>query len=299
VEIAKPPLACLVLAIYFAGEVVFAQGQDGTPAERNLQVMTELMAGLYDNANQNYFDTRLKFAEEQRHDRSRAEIMPADDANIGAPLFSFELYRAGSEAPDTKEFWLLTTDHDPLIVRMKRFSADGDTPNYRPGCDVLWRRDAGHFTGTNDSPDCATNMQLSPHDLWVDTGQPTLSQMTRARPFSCYADIPGVSGGRDEPFDRYNIDDMHDQGALQWFESKEGRTFGLTIRNVRWPMNNEVGAFTRNSLVMYLIERTDDGVAEVGYSWTEPRAERIGMNLKWILVNCFMVSTRDVKPFFD
>ena len=92
-------------------------------------------------------------------------------------------------------------------------------------------------------------------------------------------------------------------GLLQDIEAgltrAEGRKFGLTLRNVRWPMNNEVGAFTRNSLVMYLIEKTDGGVEEIGYSWTEPRAERIGMNLKWLLVNCYMVSNRDVKPFFE
>ena len=37
----------------------FAQGQDGTPAERNLQIIAELLPGNYDNANQAYFDQRF------------------------------------------------------------------------------------------------------------------------------------------------------------------------------------------------------------------------------------------------
>ena len=71
------------------------------------------------------------------------------------------------------------------------------------------------------------------------------------------------------------------------------------MRNVQWPMNNEVGAFTRNSLVMYVIERTGEGVKTHTYGWTEPRAERIGLNLQWMLVNCYRLSNRDVRPFFD
>ena len=123
-------------------------------------------------------------------------------------------------------------------------------------------------------------------------------ELTRGRRFDCYADIPGVSGGRDEPFDRYEINDLHDMGGLKWFEAKDGREFGVTLRNVEWPMNNEQGAFTRNSLVLYLLERKEDGVEELTYGWTEPGAQRIGINMKWMLVNCYMLSNRDVTPFF-
>ncbi len=49
---------------------------------------------------------------------------------------------------------------------------------------------------------------------------------------------------------------------------------------------------------MYLLERDDDGVKTLTYGWTEPRAERIGINMQWMLVNCYMVSNRDVIPFF-
>ncbi|MBT8444703.1 MAG: hypothetical protein KJO13_08145 [Gammaproteobacteria bacterium] len=294
----QPRIIFVCLALV-AGNAAFAQGQDGTPGERNLQVMAELLAGLYDNANQNYFDGRLKFPEDERHDRARTEIATVEDDRIGSPLFAYDLYRGRDASPSESELWLLTTDDDPRLVRMKRYTLGDDEATYREGCDVLWRRNAGQFWGINKSDTCAAELQLTTKDLWLTIGQSTLFELARARNFSCYVDIPGVSGGRDEPFDRYPINDMHDQGALQWFESKEGRTFGLTLRNVRWPMNNEVGAFTRNSLVMYLIEKTDDGVKEIGYSWTEPRAERIGMNLKWLLVSCYMVSNRDVQPFFD
>jgi len=288
--------ACLLLT---AATCALAQGQDGTPGERNLQVMAELLAGIYDNANQAYFDGRLKFPDEQRHERTFVRIETADNADLGSPLFAFTQTHPRSETPGAEELWLLEADADPLLVRMKRHAMRDGESVYRDGCDVLWRRDAGQFTGHNDSDQCATTMQLNPRALWIGAGGSLPTQLSRARKFSCYVDIPGVAGGREEPFDRYQIDEMHDQGALHWLETKDGRQLGITLRNVVWPMNNEVGAFTRNSLVMYVLEKTGDGIKTHTYGWSEPRAERIGLNLQWMLVNCFMVSNRDVRPFFD
>ena len=138
------------------------------------------------------------------------------------------------------------------------------------GCDLLWRRDLGQFTATSD---CGLRAQLDPNGLWIGwDGDKPLNELSRARIFSCYVDIPGVAGGRDEPFDRYAIERLHDQGDLQWIEPRDGRRIGITLRNVQWPMNNELDAFTRNSLVMYVIERTDEGIKTHTYGWTEPRA---------------------------
>jgi hypothetical protein len=291
---ALPALAAACVA-----GVAFAQGQDGTPGERNLQIMAGLLPGIYDNSNQAYFDQRLAFPEEQRFGRMHVRIEQGGDDGAGVPAFSFTLSRPTSGEPERHERWLLRTDDDPLLVRMQRYSLREGTTEYRDGCDVLWRRDVGQFTGTGVSDQCPAAMQLSPRGLWLGPGESRPAELLRARPFSCYVDIPGVAGGRDEPFERTPIGDMHDQGALQWFTTKDGRELGITLRNVRWPMNNEVGAFTRDSLVMYVLEKTPDGVATVTYGWTEPRAERIGLNLQWMLVNCFMVSNRDVAPFFD
>lgn len=289
-------IACLLMT---SAMTAFAQGQDGTPAERNLQVMAELLAGIYDNANQAYFDGRLKFPDDRRHERTNARIREAEDSDLEGPVFSVAIGRPMSGVPDEQELWALDTDDDPLAVRMRRYSVQAGDAVYREGCDVLWRRDAGQFTGAGGAGPCATTMQLNPSALWIGFGDSTPTELLRARAFSCYVDIPGVAGGRDEPFERTPIENMHDQGALQWFTTEDGRELGITLRNVRWPMNNEVGAFTRNSLVMYVLEKTPDGIETVTYGWTEPRAERIGLNLQWMLVNCFMVSNRDVVPFFD
>ena len=54
--------------------------------------------------------------------------------------------------------------------------------------------------------------------------------------------------------------------------------------------------FTRDSFVMYLTEKVEGERKELGYAFTHPEADRIGMNLKWILVLCYMTSNRDATP---
>lgn len=295
-RLARLLAANLVLA---TTQVAVAQGQDGTPGQRNLQIMTELLGGLYDNANQAYFQERLDFPAHRRKGRTQVRIAAAENPTLGAPLFSFTLVYPPSAAAAERELWLLETDADPLLVRMRRYSLERETPRYRDGCDLLWRRDAGQFTASNDSRVCAAVMQLTPEALWLGDVADNLTQLQRTRRFGCYVDIPGVAGGRDEPFERTQIDDIHDQGGLQWFKTKDQRELGISLRQVRWPINNETGAFTRNSLVMYVLEKTPKGIQTISYGWTEPRAERIGLNLQWMLVNCFRVSNRDVVPYFD
>ena len=266
-----------------------AQGQDGTPAERNLQIITELLPGRYDNANQAYFDIRLNQPEAERPGRQQVVV---DQPPGSAPgVFRYRAFTDAGEQAGVIRTLTLATDADPLLVRMTVGAPDGT-----PVCTVRWRREAGQFTGESD---CGQRWQLSPEDLWISDSGTSAVQLQRARTFACYLDVPGVAGGRDEPYDRYPIDALHDQGDTHWLEIKDGREIGVSLRRVRWPMNNELGVFTRNSLVLYVLERKEDEVITHAYGWTEPRAARVGLNLQWLLVNCYLESNRDVRPYFE
>ena len=64
------------------------------------------------------------------------------------------------------------------------------------------------------------------------------------------------------------------KGAETWFVDKDGRNLGLRLFNVDWPINNYDGYFTRDSLVIYVIEKLDDGsTKEHGYAFTLPGGE--------------------------
>jgi hypothetical protein len=308
-----PRLVIATACLWLSGAL--AQGQDGTPAERSLQVLAALLPGIYDNANQEYFDLRLGLPTADRHGRLHVRIQPINHPDLGTPSFWVRAWRDPAAAPAERRLWSLAPDaENPQRVRMIQFAFDGpahaeldegpEPPASLPGgaalararmagCDVLWRRDAGQYTGA--SP-CG-GMTLAPQGLWLGDGEP--QALERARVFGCYVDIPGVAGGRDEPFQRHWIESLHDQGDTHWFASRAGQELGVNLRKVRWPMNNERGAFTRNSLVLYVLERDVTGVRTHGYGWTEPRAERIGLNLQWLLVNCYLESNRDVMAYFE
>ena len=171
-------------------------------------------------------------------------------------------------------------------------------------CPVWWTRDAAQFSAERDTEctddhDSPSALALSEQQFWWSprSASEVAVKLHRARQFTCYADIPGVGGGRDIPYTRYDNLSLHDQGAETWFVDKDGRKLGLRLFNVDWPINNYDGYFTRDSLVIYVIEQLDDGsTKEHGYAFTLPEANRIGINLKWMLASCFMISGKVDTP---
>ena len=176
--------------------------------------------------------------------------------------------------------------------------------NGAPLCPVWWTRDAAQFSAEGDATctegvDSPVALALGEQQFWWTPrgASEAAVKLHRARQFTCYADIPGVGGGRDIPYTRYDNLSLHDQGAETWFVDKDGRNLGLRLFNVDWPINNYDGYFTRDSLVIYVIEKLDDGsTKEHGYAFTLPEANRIGINLKWLLASCFMVSGKVDTP---
>ena len=272
-----------LLSLAYAGQG-FTQGQDTTPWSRDLQVIEVMLPGFYSNANQAYFDGRRKVGNPQ----------PRHNLLIEAAGDGFDITLS---APDgtvmSNQRWSLAEDDQRRAVRMDISDADGT-----PLCPVWWTRDAAQFSATSDT-ECAEGMDspdalaLGEQQFWWTPrgGSRAAVKLHRARQFTCYADIPGVGGGRDIPYTRYDNLSLHDQGAETWFVDKEGRNLGLRLFNVDWPINNYDGYFTRDSLVIYVIEKLDDGsTKEHGYAFTLPEANRIGINLKWLLASCFMIS---------
>lgn len=325
----------LVVALLTSGGLALAQGEDSTPGERNLQVMGELLPGTWDNNDQNYFDGRRKLPEERRHGRQRAEIERIDLPAFGDYVFLWtDKQGVGEEQTSRKRIATLAAgpgDDDVTMTFYHEVPDQADLSDLSPedmeffkGCEVVFQRRAAHYLGKQNPETChfeyqgrsyngAIEIQLSERELWQNRGRievATGDHITdtvdgfptfyiRARDFTCHADIPGVGGGVDIPYKRWSGLKVDDQGKTAWFKSNEEtpRDIGILVRTVHWPINNEHGAFTRNSLVLYVMVKDADGeVGEVTYSFTEPTATRLGINMKWMLVACYQVSNRDVKP---
>ncbi len=315
-SVKKITLSLLVLSVFSASNVM-AQGQDSTTADRDILILAELLPGLYNNANQSYFDVRLNVEEAKRHEFKTREIRRLDHSDFDG--FTFLV----SQGEDNEQLLVISfeVDYEQNAVRMKTFFVEGEpsikNSIYAQGCDLLWRQEAGQFRGRSSGRSCskenniARDMMLSKDALWLsfsDQSKGAIDDhfaLDRARMFSCYADLPGVGGGRDIPFKRYQINDVHDLGGEKWFTTDQGQEIGINLFRVMWTFNNLKGVFTRPSFVVYIKTKTktktkteDQQTKEISYAWTEPTAQRIGVNLKWMLVNCYMVSNEDVVPFY-
>lgn len=270
---------------------VLAQGQDSSRWERDHIVISTMLNGIYSNGNQAYFDKRTKVT--PAHLPHDLLIEGADNKSI------FSATLTVSNESDTQPLtWVLVNDTDAKAVRMDISLATGEAV-----CPLYWSREAAQFRASL-APDCKQNtlapeeLVLSQQQLWwmIPGAQTGDLKLHRARQFSCYADVPGVGGGRDEPYNRFENIRIHDQGGEAWFTTEKGRTLGISLFSVDWPINNYTGFFTRDSLVIYVMEKDDSGRREHGYAFTLPEANRIGINLKWMLANCFMVSSNDDIP---
>ena len=109
--------------------------------------------------------------------------------------------------------------------------------------------------------------------------------------------MPGVSGGGNADYRRYEGFFIHDRGDSFSFTSDDGRDISISLFLVDWPINNYVGEFARDSLVIYVNETTGGERKSHGYAFTRPQADRIGINLKWILAMCYMTSNKEDTPF--
>ena len=286
------PLICSLiglLSLAYPGESL-AQGQDTTPWSRDLQVIEVMLPGFYSNANQAYFDGRRKVdVPQSRHNLLIETADTGFDVTLSAP----------DGTVISNQRWSLAEDDQREAVRMNISDADGSAL-----CPVWWIRDAAQFSaegdaGCDEGINSPAALALGEQQFWWTPRGTSESavKLHRARQFTCYADIPGVGGGRDIPYTRYDNLSLHDQGAETWFVDEDGRNLGLRLFNVDWPINNYDGYFTRDSLVIYVIEKLDDGgTKEHGYAFTLPEANRIGINLKWLLASCFMISGKVDTP---
>lgn len=107
--------------------------------------------------------------------------------------------------------------------------------------------------------------------------------LRRARPVTCWGsalkDQRKPDGSEDWTFVRGLK--MHDQGGRVAFGGGDGsKPVVLRMRNVVWPSGPN-----RPSLVLYVHTPNQPDHA-VSYSWADPEAKRIGINLRWMQASC-------------
>lgn len=179
------------------------------------------------------------------------------------------------------------------------------------GCEVYWRRQADSFVGDMKLGACTFESQRSgktvvvSDDLYLDDDEIWIHdravdaqgmhvygnragiphKLKKVRPFRCWLSVRREGVAAEEPsawtFDRDIA--VHDGGELVWTATGARQAaVGLKIRRPVWPSGPN-----QDSLVLYVHDRAaEDPEQAVSYSWADPGAERIGINLRWMQASC-------------
>jgi|TARA_B110001454_G_scaffold169183_1_gene159463 hypothetical protein len=306
----------LITLLLIGAPTIYSQGEDSTSFERDELVISEFFPGIYSNYNQVYFNNRSKVTNEERHERREIEIkeiktnvFSVTDTFINANIFEKPITDEDKEI--SHAIIIVKANNIEKAVQLDIYKSDESYSlhglNRDPDCTVMLIRGAEEFYAREHIGKCngMTNIYtLSKKHLFVrmdeSSGIKTKIpyKLNEARAFECYVDVPGVSGGRDLPYKRYEPFFIHDQGGtFEIVTDYEKRNLVFRLVNVDWELNNHIGVFTRDVLVLYAEERTDEGYIINGYTFTEPGITRVGINFKWMLVSCFMESNKFATPF--
>ncbi len=138
-------------------------------------------------------------------------------------------------------------------------------------------------------------LRPAPHDrlrLTLDDGRVT--ELRRARTATCWGAVPKGARKPDGSEDWVGARDLklHDQGGRAAFGggSTGAPPVVLRMRNVVWPTGP-----SRPSLVLY-VHTPDAPDKAVGYSWADPGARMIGINLRWMQASCTIDTVSQEKP---
>ena len=249
--------------------------------ERNF--LLSLWQGEFDNREQLEFDAASGRRDRASgaHPRLHVTVQRANDSGLGNDALAISAY-AGNDPRAAREmrFYVLGVDTARKALQALAYKAvAGGKPLADPACDLRLQRDVDGFVGIADEQctGAARRLRIDERGLrWTEAGTEELV-LERARLFACMIDFPRQPGKPMMYTDKYIV--LHDQGGTFFFDHPDGRSMVLTLRN-NWSFS-----MYRETLVVVIQERDESGPT-LTYAWTEPGADRIGVNPSWMRVQC-------------
>ena len=133
-----------------------------------------------------------------------------------------------------------------------------------------------------------------PGRIRVTLADGRVTDLRRARTATCWGASPKAVKKPDGSEDWVGARDLklHDQGGRISFGggSTGAPAVVLRLRNVIWPSGP-----SRPSLVLY-VHTPDAPDKAVSYSWADPSAKMIGINLRWMQASCTIDTVQEEKP---
>ncbi len=297
-----------------------------TRMDKEVIAVMSMWPGDYDNREQVQIDTDMGRTKAE-HLRMHAAVRQVDLPAIGPHLLYIEDYNNNDTTQSVRHgIYEVMADNDGKSVRVKTYQfkdptkwrgAGNDLGKLKTmsradlaevvGCDITLKRDGDAFGGGTTAKTCmigkatARDFQarLMNDQVWLrertinpktaavidQTANFAWHQMERARFFSCMIDPPR---SMQKPGQNGHVVRIHDQGGTYTFPYADGRTLFMSLRNT-WSYN-----MNRKTLVVTLQENDENGKG-LGYAWSEPGADRLGMNPLWIHVQCDLATPENLE----
>jgi hypothetical protein len=121
--------------------------------------------------------------------------------------------------------------------------------------------------------------RVSPAGLTIRLADGSDVALQRGRPFGCWVSSP--KGKKPDGSDEWSFErlKLHDAGGRA-LASAGAKPFVIRMRNVTWPSGPN-----RPSLVLY-VHTPDEPDRAIIYSWADPGAKRVGVNLRSVQASC-------------
>lgn len=295
--------------------------------ERDFQTFLDWFPGVYDNAEQVFFEDELGISDDERHERIHHTFARVELPEYGEHVFYVQQYMDDEPSNIYRQrFYSFVIDHDENAIRLKVLTPKDpdavldahlsptkvrgltmDEVTNVPGCDVFWQRRANQFVGYMKAKACSFLSQRSGKRIFIDDDLLLTEQelwiSDRAEDedgnyvFGNKAGVPHKNR-KARRFECWMA--IKKQDGDNWsFDSNlevwdQGGSAWVTTaeqepQTVGIKMRNVVWptGTNRNSLVLYAYQQGDDRA--VSYAWGAPEATSLGINLRWMQASCRQV----------
>ncbi len=282
--------------------------------EEDLELMTTWFAGRFDNHQQVWLEKGADTDPELIHERIHSIFAPVDLPAFGDRVFYVQQYMDGD--PDKiyrQRIYTFSIDDRERAIVLKIFAPldakavkdahrdpaklaglTPETVRATPGCEVFWKREGDHFKGSMKEGACriksrrsgkeliiSDDLYLDEDEIWIKDRAVDVEgnyvfghkgdvshKLLKVREFTGWAALKKEDGS----WSAMRGIEIHDQGQRLLLRDKDGQSMGYEIELAQL-------LYMGKTPILKL------GVYEEGaektkmYTWANPEAERIGVNL--------------------